>query len=77
MLAPVAGRECEAMTASAAVEPGTYWLGIRPTQFVDGAECGSRYTATVANACPEDLDGDGTVGIVDFLELLANWGDCP
>ena len=27
--------------------------------------------------CPADLDGDGTVGIVDFLTLLANWGPCP
>ncbi len=24
-----------------------------------------------------DLDGDGTVGIVDFLTLLAVWGPCP
>ena len=24
-----------------------------------------------------DLDGDGTVGIVDFLALLAVWGPCP
>ena len=23
--------------------------------------------------CPGDLDGDGSVGIVDFLELLASW----
>ncbi len=23
-----------------------------------------------------DLDGDGTVGIVDFLMLLAHWGPC-
>jgi len=26
---------------------------------------------------PPDLDGDGNVGIVDFLELLASWGPCP
>jgi hypothetical protein len=26
---------------------------------------------------PGDLDGDGTVGIVDFLQLLAAWGPCP
>ena len=26
---------------------------------------------------PGDLDGDGTVGIVDFLMLLAAWGPCP
>ncbi len=24
-----------------------------------------------------DLDNDGTVGIIDFLELLARWGPCP
>jgi hypothetical protein len=27
--------------------------------------------------CAGDIDGDGTVGVTDFLELLANWGDCP
>ena len=26
---------------------------------------------------PPDFDGDGSVGINDFLELLANWGACP
>jgi len=24
-----------------------------------------------------DLDGDGTVGVTDFLALLAAWGPCP
>ncbi len=24
-----------------------------------------------------DLDGDGQVGVVDFLGLLALWGPCP
>jgi hypothetical protein len=28
-------------------------------------------------AIPGDLDGDGTVGINDFLDLLALWGPCP
>jgi len=27
--------------------------------------------------CFGDLDGDGVVGINDFLALLANWGPCP
>ena len=27
--------------------------------------------------CPADLDGDGVVGINDFLALLAAWGPCP
>ncbi len=27
------------------------------------------------DACPWDLDADGTTGINDFLDLLANWGN--
>ena len=33
-------------------------------------------TAICAAGCLADLDGDGEVGITDFLELLANWGSC-
>ncbi|MHC4590860.1 MAG: hypothetical protein ACYTAQ_16435 [Planctomycetota bacterium] len=29
------------------------------------------------SVCPHDLDGDGIVGVVDFLSLLAAWGPCP
>ena len=29
-----------------------------------------------ATPCPPDFDGDGTVGILDLLTLLANWGPC-
>ena len=31
----------------------------------------------VPGTCPTDIDGDGMIGITDFLELLANWGPCP
>ena len=27
--------------------------------------------------CPSDVNNDGTVGINDFLDLLAAWGPCP
>ena len=27
--------------------------------------------------CPADINNDGTVGILDFLNLLAAWGACP
>jgi hypothetical protein len=27
--------------------------------------------------CPGDIDGDGTVGVTDFLEILAAWGPNP
>ncbi len=30
----------------------------------------------IDSAIPGDLDGDGTVGILDFLALLAVWGPC-
>ena len=32
-------------------------------------------SAPLDDPCPWDLDGSGDVGITDFLELLANWGD--
>lgn len=32
---------------------------------------------TIGVKCVGDLDGNGGVGIVDFLLLLANWGPCP
>ena len=32
---------------------------------------------TLQYFAPGDLDGDGEVGIVDFLALLALWGPCP
>ena len=27
--------------------------------------------------CPEDIDGSGTVNVIDLLDLLAGWGPCP
>ena len=30
----------------------------------------------VPDECDADLDGDGVVGILDFLQLLAAWGSC-
>ena len=32
---------------------------------------------TIAIGNPGDLDGDGVVGIIDFLMLLEAWGPCP
>lgn len=29
------------------------------------------------NVAVADLDGDGVVGVLDLLDLLANWGACP
>jgi agmatine/peptidylarginine deiminase len=32
---------------------------------------------TVTHGIPGDIDGDGIVGVLDFLALLAAWGPCP
>ncbi len=52
----------------------------------DGADCAAQggvyqgWSSTCVGVeclpCPADVDGDGTVGILDFLDLLAAWGDC-
>ena len=31
----------------------------------------------VGGTCPSDVNNDGTVGIVDFLQVLGDWGPCP
>jgi len=32
---------------------------------------------SIVAAGPADLDADGVVGVLDFLDLLAAWGPCP
>ena len=47
------------------------------TQFSVSASCNYNLScfAQVIGAC-HDLDGDGTVGVLDLLALLADWGPC-
>ena len=40
------------------------------------ANVGLTVTMPPVAVCPHDLDGDGLVGINDFLDLLAQWGNC-
>jgi hypothetical protein len=67
--------------------PGCAGYGSRLSVPVTGGFCyliraggynGGHGTGTLTIACappcPADLDGDGSVGIVDFLALLAAWG---
>ncbi|MHC4421784.1 MAG: DUF1028 domain-containing protein [Planctomycetota bacterium] len=51
-------------------------------RFVVTADDGARTTLLAPNPALQyfalgDLDGDGQVGVVDFLGLLALWGPCP
>ncbi len=43
--------------------------------YVSGANSPTNFAGESGNvdACPWDLDGDGEVGITDFLDLLGNW----
>ncbi len=45
----------------------------------NGFESGSAYLfdAAAPGMCPWDLDGNGSVGASDLLDLLFNWGPCP
>ncbi len=47
--------------------------------FAAGAVAASCCSIAGAAACPSDVNGDGTVGIGDFLQVLTDWGctDCP
>ncbi len=42
--------------------------------YIDGPRAGGPATITILPL--GDLDGDGIVGILDFLDLLAAWGPC-
>jgi hypothetical protein len=47
--------------------------------FDDGPTTGSSHSYLdnlVVSVCPADVDGDGIVGINDFLQVLAAWGPC-
>ncbi len=55
----------------------TEGLGVFEVTFTDGTN-GVFTAQLVPPAGPlGDVDGDGLVGIIDFLALLAGWGPCP
>ncbi len=62
---------------------GTYTLLVRARTSLDGLVPANAVGDTGFNlvlqltAISADLDGDGVVGILDFLALLAAWRPCP
>ncbi len=42
----------------------------------DGGGNSLLYCPPPVAVCPADIDGDGNVGINDFLTLLQDWGPC-
>ncbi|MCH8343992.1 MAG: hypothetical protein IH983_08385 [Planctomycetes bacterium] len=54
------------------------WLRVRmDNSGTDYYDVSAAPFSIVAPSIPGDLDGDGVVGILDLLSLLAAWGDCP
>ena len=43
--------------------------------WTEGGSCDD--CAPVADDCPADVDGDGSIGFSDVLIILSDWGACP
>jgi len=73
VIAAAGGLECDTVTATAAVGPGTYWLVTGATTASDLAPCGARYVATVTGSspCPGDMDDDGDVDLDDLSAMVS------
>ncbi len=64
------------------LEPGLYTLDVQGGTFMKNPVPPSRYAQasfdfTFGVSILGDVDGDGIVGILDFLLVLGNWGPCP
>ena len=77
------GGPAVAIDQSGLLPAGTYTLLVRARTSLDGPVPANAVSDTGFNlvlqltAISADLDGDGVVGILDFLALLAAWGPCP
>ncbi len=74
----------ESIEQMGGLEPGQYTLQAEALVGIDSkvpprasGEASFDLTFEAADACPADLDGNGTVGILDLLALLAAWGTDP
>ena len=73
--------DTEPLESDGSLEPGVYTLDVQAGTFIDNDVPPSRtgqasFDFTFDVAILGDLDGDGAVGILDFLMLLAGWEPC-
>ena len=66
---------CQELRDSDCVQAGGLWQG--PDSVCGDFNQNGIDDACETSSCPHDIDNDGMVGIVDFLDLLASWGPCP
>ena len=57
---------CIQSTEHACVQSGSDFHGIN-------VEC----IDIICVSCPEDVNGDGEVGVLDIIQLISSWGVCP
>ncbi len=79
---PGGGTIKQALEAAGTLEPGVYTLDVLAGSFIDNDVPPSRsgqasFAFTFDVTILGDIDGDETVGILDLLQLLAAWGQCP
>ena len=79
---PGGGLNTQPLVGAGTLVPGVYTLDIHAGSAMDNEVPPSRsgqtsFTFTFDVTIIGDLDGDGAVGILDFLALLAAWGPCP
>jgi len=59
-------------------EVGGVFVGGITSSDLFGEFQGGNWDAFIARyGCLADLDGNGSIGVSDFLSLLASWGPCP
>ncbi len=79
---PGGGINTQALAGAGALEPGVYTLDVHAGSAMDNEVPPSRtgqtsFDFTFDVTILGDVDGDGIVGILDFLLVLGNWGPCP
>jgi hypothetical protein len=68
---------CQAAPGNEPAQPGYAGTVTLFTSASDGGTLGGAVADLRHPACPADVDVDGAVGVIDFLELLRTWGACP
>jgi hypothetical protein len=68
---------CQAPSGPGPARPGYGGTVTLYSSAADGGTLGGVEVEVRFPRCPADVNADGTVGVVDFLSLLAGWGPCP
>jgi hypothetical protein len=73
-VAPTSRRPTGRLIADGAIDEYEYTIDLDPNEtLLAGVYWAELFADT--NECHADCDGDGTVGVTDFLALLGQWGD--